>query len=1518
MGKKTSTPVVSLLSFLMIAAAIAGCESKKSDKRASDSGTTEPAGETGRASTADLVVTGQLAISTVAPEVLGVDGVSLNQREVEILNASGAVVAKSITGADGFYSAILPGSIAIDTSDGKNVTTLALADAALTLRSVITNTADSSVIGINKPLDLAAAVKTRVLELGATELEKITAIRGKVTIDGARDNTGISVYIPGTSYAARTDAAGNFTMTFIPAGTYNLRLEKDGFEPIDVANVTVADKETVVLPLQILRISGGTGFFSIKQVGTEGLSSTRKVSYLVSPGDADRFKYGLPSDVETGTYGSVPTEFSFTFPGDGEFQLKMVFATADGFESSITKTVVVDTVVPSAAGVNLVDRTSLSPLYSNESQVMAYHPSCEDMDALAILPATATAPISTDFIFSCFSNVTGSENMFQMAGATFSYKIWVRDRVGNISAAPSTGTITVDTVHPEAPAITLRDQTTSFAAAANERTVDVDVATCTGIKNILVSESQLSQPPVSAIVTPCAATVVHTFANNLEGIKTVFVWAIDHAGNVSAISSSDSIDYDYTPPAATTLALADPTPSNSGYSNSLTLNATLGSCAGTPYVHLTETQSSAPAETDAGWQSCTTTGINLVAAGQGLVTGYLWAKDPAGNVSSVSSTGTITVDTTNPSAPVLTVSDNSNSGTTYTNGTTVAVGIATCADADKVYLSQSGTAPAAASVTTACSTSGLTFTLSNATEETKTVYLFVKDLAGNVSGSGSNDTIIMDTTAPSFPGSFAARDTSMLSTTYSNSTSADFVIDACPTGAVLLVRQGQSTAPGENDSGWFSCSTSGTLSSLLTTTEGSAQTVYLWVKDDAGNVSASSMNHSITYDSTPPTAPTFATEDDSGSSSTGYTDGLTSDLTISSCADIAGVYFSESASTPAEGTVATACNTGADFYQYTFSGTEGYKSLYLWVKDAAGNISSQNSSIYYDSSTPVVSNVAVTSMGTDTITLTWTTSEPTRTRVEYGTSTGVYAFNHDLNETPGSASTSHTATVTTNLAAGTTYYFRVAGPDFAEHTGYAAEQNFNTFGLNKIFHTENLAKLGGSVPSVNASSTRRQMVACDVRGDTKDEIVVAAPGSTSNGFAENGNVYVFLGGAISGSIRTVPGTDAVLTINGDSADDRLGTNVICLDFNGDGKKDLLVTEVAGSSGNGYIFYGSTSTTVDTKDTASTYDVKFTMDNFYSSAAGQFDNDALDDVALCTNTECNIFYGRTGSPLTLAAAAYSHRISGSVNIYIGAAFADVDGDSYDDLLMGSFGANGEDTLTPDTGAVYIKRGGNIASGTTTTFSVSSGYDYAIYGYLTGQHLMMPVAGDINNDGFADILMRRYYGASDIHIVFGRDDTAVAGLDWTDDTKIQATTLRFTAVSMEPGWGEYFLIGNYQINDFDGDGFGDVIIGYPMFNSNRGKVCLFRGRSQADWNTLGPDITSAEADVCINAADPTNLLGASVAIGQIDGTGNKELIFGAPGGAGSADAGGANGEVGVMSITIPTITHTLINFDLAPHF
>lgn len=95
-------------------------------------------------------------------------------------------------------------------------------------------------------------------DLGFIALRKTGHIRGRVNVTGLGDLIGIDVFIPGTSFIAKTDSAGGFTLNDVPDGTHTLRAQKDVHRFRDVPNIQVVSGQTTDVGLIEINFSNRT------------------------------------------------------------------------------------------------------------------------------------------------------------------------------------------------------------------------------------------------------------------------------------------------------------------------------------------------------------------------------------------------------------------------------------------------------------------------------------------------------------------------------------------------------------------------------------------------------------------------------------------------------------------------------------------------------------------------------------------------------------------------------------------------------------------------------------------------------------------------------------------------------------------------------------------------------------------------------------------------------------------------------------------------------------------------------------------------------------------------------------------------------------------------------------------------------------------------------------------------------------------------------------------------------------
>jgi hypothetical protein len=197
-------------------------------------------------------------------------------------------------------------------------------------------------------------------------------------------------------------------------------------------------------------------------------------------------------------------------------------------------------------------------------------------------------------------------------------------------------------------------------------------------------------------------------------------------------------------------------------------------------------------------------------------------------------------------------------------------------------------------------------------------------------------------------------------------------------------------------------------------------------------------------------------------------------------------------------------------------------------------------------------------------------------------------------------------------------------------------------------------------------------------------------------------------------------------------------------------------------------------------------------------------------------------------------------AGGTPYYFGTSVAsagDVDGDGFGDLIVGAPGGG----IGP--GTLYVYRGGPAGI---------SGSPIAIDGPAGGHNFgWVSSAGDVNGDGYADVIACAQYSAVSAQLYYG-----------------SATGLSTPPVALAtPGADAVAAIG-----DVNGDGFGDLVVGRFIVGNWSGHAYVFLGSAS------GP----AASPIVLTGTVAYGMFGATVAgAGDVNGDGYADLVVGAPG-------------------------------------
>ncbi|NUN96121.1 MAG: FG-GAP repeat protein, partial [Candidatus Omnitrophica bacterium] len=443
----------------------------------------------------------------------------------------------------------------------------------------------------------------------------------------------------------------------------------------------------------------------------------------------------------------------------------------------------------------------------------------------------------------------------------------------------------------------------------------------------------------------------------------------------------------------------------------------------------------------------------------------------------------------------------------------------------------------------------------------------------------------------------------------------------------------------------------------------------------------------------------------------------------------------------------------------------------------------------------------------------------------------------------------------------------------------------------------------------------------DVNGDEYDDFLIGAPGVTPVGktylifgneseFGSNNYLWYSPASFIGEYIAPYWRVNEVAGVG---------------DVNGDGLNDFLIGARTPNHSNqievkAFLFHGD-ETDFGPDQPLSRADASFISPQisdiypyrspkFHVTGAGDVNADGFDDflIGVGGNDEAGLntgkvflFFGNetdfsADTPLSDADASYSGE-SPFDELSSVAGVGDVNGDGFDDFLLGAFR---NDTGGTGSGKSYLFLGNETDFGPNRSVTTA---DASFVGEYSADYSGFSVAGvgDMNGDGLDDFLIGApmngayvsypYQGKA--YLILGRTSA-----DWGQNFSLANADASFLGSHYASHLGDVVTGGM----DVDGDGYDDLLIrGNKDFDSSY--VYLIRG-GIGPW--IGIQTVESRADIVYQNELPNDAAGASLsALPDVDGDGFGDFLVGAPyNSQGNYDAGKTylvHGQPGAISAT-----------------
>ncbi len=356
------------------------------------------------------------------------------------------------------------------------------------------------------------------------------------------------------------------------------------------------------------------------------------------------------------------------------------------------------------------------------------------------------------------------------------------------------------------------------------------------------------------------------------------------------------------------------------------------------------------------------------------------------------------------------------------------------------------------------------------------------------------------------------------------------------------------------------------------------------------------------------------------------------------------------------------------------------------------------------------------------------------------------------------------------------------------------------------------------------------------------------------------------------------------------------------DVNGDGFDDVIIGARGADpngdgSGSSYVVFGRVSGFDAAMDLSSLNGNNgFRLDGAAGdftgrslSNAGDVNDDGFDDLivgAPGANSSYVVFGKSSGfdASLNLSALDGSNgvRLDGGSSV---SSVGDINGDGFDDVIVGSRGFNGDYSVPVTVDYVVFGK----ASGFSPTLNLSDlngsdGFRLDINTYIAATQSVSS-AGDMNGDGYDDLIIGILFPSAYRNAINGTASYVVFGKASGFDAAVNLSSLDGSNGFRLTGAGFGLYGGALNVDDagdINGDGFDDVIIGAPENSQGgyyAGSSYVVFGKASGFDASINLSNLDGNNGFRVDGAEASNSLGSSVSsAGDVNGDGFDDVIIG----------------------------------------